>query len=122
MNPPAFFLLPLSTDDTFDALEKLIKTSHTSWQEHLVPRGWTGQDQIRMNLAMVLLNAAVVADQHPRIEDIAGQLLADPNGYASAIAAETLIRINSPTSLTAGIQYLSDRRWDETLRVHNKRY
>ncbi len=110
------------TDDTFDALEKLIKTSHTSWQEHLVPRGWTGQDQIRMNLAMVLLNAAVVADQHPRIEDIAGQLLADPNGYASAIAAETLIRINSPTSLSAGIQYLSDRRWDETLRVHNKRY
>ena len=110
------------TDDTFDMLEKLVQTSHPSWQEPLVPRGWTGQDQVRMNIALVLLNATVAADKHTRIENIATQLLADANGYAAAIAAETLIRINSPTSLTAAIQYLSDRRWDETLRVHNKRY
>lgn len=113
---------PQLTDDCFNAIAELAATTHDEWLNPLTLRGWNAQDQIRMNAALVLLNAVSAEKSSAQIETIAVKLLSDANGYAASIAAETLVRMNSATALQAALQYYSDRRWDDTLRVDHKRY
>ena len=68
-----------------------------------------------MNAASVLLNAVNAGEHLDEVERIAIRALGDKNGYVSAIATETLARIATPTASAAAIEFLSERRWDDTL-------
>ena len=102
-----------------DEIERLLKTTHDDWQEAQVTRGWVDADQVRLNAAFALANAvtvggfdAAIAD---RIEGLMIDSLDDPNGYVGAVAADGLKRMKSPSAIDAAFQYLTDRRWDESL-------
>ena len=99
----------------FSELKRLVCEVNHDWCQPVVFRGWTGQDQVRMNIALILLGAAKEPSLAEEVEEIGKLLLSDSNGYASAISAEALIRLNTPIALSAAVQFLSDRRWDETL-------
>ncbi len=109
-------------EDCFLEIQRLILEVNDEWQQSLVLRGWTGQDQVRMNAALVLLSAATRGNQDPGIEKSLTALLSDPNGYAAAIAAEALIRLSSASALSTAVKFLSDRRWDDTLLGTIKKY
>lgn len=106
------------------AIERLLTESNPAWQEPQVMRGWVAEDQVRLNAAFVLLNAVsspVRADLEA-IERVARAALGTGNGYVSAVLAETLVRIGTPTAHARAIRYLSERRWDETLMGRRKAY
>ena len=107
---------------SWEAVEHIIKKEKPEWQTHLVQRGWTGQDQIRLNAAFLLLNAATSSNPSPEIEDLMIHLLGDTNGYAAAVVSEGLIRLGSSISTAAAIEYLTDRRWDESIRGTGKAF
>ncbi len=97
------------------AIERLLTTTNLEWQEPQVMRGWTGENQVRMNAALALLNAINAGECLEEIERLLTASLGDPNGYVSAIATEALTRIGTPTATRAALTFLSDRRWDDTL-------
>tara|TARA_A100001011_G_C13921649_1_gene679382 strand:+ start:121 stop:684 length:564 start_codon:yes stop_codon:yes gene_type:complete len=103
------------TNACYQTIKSVIKTENSDWLVPLVQRGWTAQDQIRLNAAFLLLNATNYPNHHTQLEELLTDLLLDKNGYAAAVAAEGLIRLGTPTSTQAAIQYLSDRRWDESI-------
>ena len=105
-------------DSAFDSIEALFTSSNPDWQEPQVMRGWTGEDQIRLNAVFTLLNAIDSEHDQERIEEIFAKALGDQNGYVSAVAVEGLTRIGTETSNARALRFLSDRRWDETIRVH----
>ncbi len=96
-------------------IERLLTETNLEWLEAQVTRGWVAEDQVRMNAASVLLNAVNAGEHLREIERIAIRALGDKNGYVSAIATETLARIATPTASAAAIEFLSERRWDDTL-------
>ncbi len=96
-------------------IERLLTTTNLEWLEAQVMRGWTAEDQVRMNAAAVLLNAVNTGENLDDIERIAGAALGDKNGYVSAIATEALTRIGTPSANASAIRFLSQRRWDDTL-------
>ena len=98
------------------AIERLLTETNTDWQELQVERGWVGEDQVRFNAASALLNAVNAGEELDHIERILTACLGDENGYLSAVATEALVRIGTPHANTAAIRFLSDRRWDDTLR------
>jgi len=106
----------------FKAIETIISKEVSNWQIPLVQRGWTGQDQVRLNAAFLLLSASIASHLTRDTERLLTLLLKDSNGYAAAVAAEGLIRLKSPTSIPAAIQYLQDRRWDESIRGSTKAF
>ena len=97
-------------------VELLLAESNPAWQEPQVGRGWTGEDQVRMNAAELLLAAATAGEALPEVERLAAAALGDKNGYVSAIATEALQRIGTPAALAAALRFLACRRWDDTLR------
>lgn len=101
-------------------VERLLVETNPAWQEAQVMRGWTGEDQVRMNAAELLLCAATAGEALPEVERIATAALGDKNGYVSAIAIETLQRIGTPSASAAALRFLSHRRWDDTLRGRAK--
>ena len=103
------------TDANYQTIKSVIKRENSDWLVPLVQRGWTAQDQIRLNAAFLLLNATNYPRHHPRLEELLTDLLLDKNGYAAAVAAEGLVRLGTPSSTQAAIRYLSDRRWDESI-------
>ena len=84
-------------------------------------RGWHGEDQVRLNAVFALLSAVNDPEDIDRIETILEASLNDPCGYVGAVASEALVRIGSKRSMATAVRYLSDRRWDESLR-HMKPY
>ena len=106
----------------FKTIENVITKEVEDWQIPLVQRGWTGQDQVRLNASFLLLNAAIHSNLLDETERLLRLLLKDSNGYAAAVAAEGLIRLKSPTSVPAAIQYLQDRRWDESIKGNVKAF
>ena len=103
-------------------LERLLRESNPAWQEPQVGRGWTGEDQVRMNAAELLLCAATAGEALPTVERIASGALGDKNGYVSAIAVDALQRIGTPSANAAALEFLARRRWDDTLRGRAKAY
>ena len=111
-------------DAALPAIGRLLTDSNPAWQEAQVMRGWVAEDQVRLNAALVLLNAVSGERQADleTIEGIAGAALGDGSGSVSAVLAETLVRIGTPTAHVRAIRYLSERRWDETLMGRCKAY
>ncbi|MEM7078409.1 MAG: HEAT repeat domain-containing protein [Pseudomonadota bacterium] len=104
----------------------LLQASQPAWERSEVERGWTAADQVRLNAAFAILN---IVSRHGPDPELSASLLAplsqaleDTNGYVAAVAAETLVRLQQPDSIAAAVQYLSDRRWDDTLQGHLKAY
>lgn len=85
-------------------------------------RGWTGEDQVRLNAAFALLSGINYDNDLDQIETILGQVLDDPNGYVPAVAVETLTRLGTTSSHATALRYLQDRRWDDTLLGRQKPY
>ena len=96
-------------------IERLLTETNLEWQEPQVMRGWVQEDQVRMNAASALLSAVNAGQDLDDLERIASASLGDKNGYVSAIATETLIRIGTPTANADALRFLSERRWDDTL-------
>lgn len=111
-------------DAVLPAIERLLTAGNPAWREPQVMRGWVAEDQVRLNAAFVLLNAVSNPGQTDlaAIERIAAAALGSGNGYVSAVLAETLVRIGTPTAQASAIRYLSERRWDETLMGRRKAY
>ncbi len=103
-------------------IERLLTQSNPNWQAPEVMRGWSGEDQVRLNAAFALLSGVAAGENQAAIEAIATAALGDKNGYVSAVATETLIRIGTPSAHAAAIRFLAERRWDETLRGRAKGY
>ncbi len=103
-------------DAALNGIEKLLLTSNPNWQEPEVMRGWTGEDQVRLNATFALLSGINYNNDLNRIEALLSSVLDDPNGYVPAIAVEGLTRIGTTSSHATAIRYLQDRRWDDTLQ------
>ncbi|MYD42876.1 MAG: hypothetical protein F4W90_03175 [Gammaproteobacteria bacterium] len=102
-------------DPALDAIEQLFMSSNPAWQDAEVMRGWTGENQVRLNAAFALLNGINYDNDHERMETILESTLQDPNGYVPAVAVEALTRLGTTSGHAAAIRYLQDRRWDDTL-------
>lgn len=100
---------------SFEKIRSLLTESNDTWQEPEVMRGWTGEDQIRMNAALVLLSAINNDCDLDTVTSILSESLGDRNGYVPAIATEALIRIGTTDSHATALKYLQERRWDDTL-------
>lgn len=109
-------------DESFDQIERLLTTSNPNWQDAEVMRGWTGENQVRLNAAFALMSAINYDNDIERVESLLERSLGDPNGYVPAVAVETLTRIGTTSSHATAIRYLQDRRWDDTLRGRQKPY
>ena len=96
-------------------IERLLGETNLAWQEPQVMRGWTGEDQVRLNAVFALLNAVTAGEDSVRIESIARSALGDKNGYVSAVAVEILTRIGTPSARSSALTFLARRRWDDTL-------
>ena len=103
-------------------MQRLLTKSNPNWQDAEVMRGWTGEDQVRLNAAFALLNGVNYDNDLKRIESILGEVLDDPNGYVPAVAVEALTRLGTTSSHATAIRYLQDRRWDDTLLGRVKPY
>ena len=106
----------------FEKIRDLLTLSNDAWQQPEVMRGWTGEDQVRMNAVLALLSAINYENDHEEIESILGDSLSDSNGYVPAIATEGLIRIGTASSHATALKFLQDRRWDDTLLAREKPY
>ena len=73
-------------------IERLLTQTNPAWRQEQAKRGWTAEDQVRMNAAAVLLNALHAGEHLDAIERIATAVVGDKNGYVSAIATEVLRR------------------------------
>ena len=96
-------------------IERLLTRSNPDWQAPQVMRGWSGEDQVRLNAAFALLSGVAAGENERAIEPIAKAALGDKNGYVSAVAVETLVRIGAPSAHAAALRFLAQRRWDDTL-------
>tara|TARA_B100001123_G_scaffold293365_1_gene326990 strand:- start:132 stop:605 length:474 start_codon:yes stop_codon:yes gene_type:complete len=101
--------------DALPKIEALFNETNPDWQTTEVFRGWTGQDQVRLNAVLALLSCLDEPANHAAIESILITSLEDSNGYVPAVATEALVRLGSQTALQASIRYLQDRRWDDSL-------
>ena len=108
--------------DALPKIEALFIETNPDWQTSEVFRGWTGQDQVRLNAVLALLSCLDEPANHAAIESILVKSLKDPNGYVPAVATEALVRLGSNTAVQASIRYLQDRRWDDTLMGRVKSY
>ena len=93
-------------------IRKLLTTSNPAWQEIPIGRGWTGENQLRMNAMLLLLTSDISASE---IEDLLVSTLQDPNGYVPALAIEALSQDGSPEGVRAALDFLKTHRWDDTL-------
>ena len=96
-------------------IERLLTHRNPNWQAPQVMRGWSGEDQVRLNAAFALLSGVAAGENEAAVETIAQAALGDKNGYVSAVATETLMRIGTRSAHAAALRFLAQRRWDETL-------
>ncbi len=110
-------------NDALAEIERLMTISHDKWLEPEVMRGWTAQDQVRLNAVFALLNVIHLEGSDLRtIEHILINSLDDPNGYVPEVSCEALRRINTPTAIAAAFKYLQRHRWDSSLVGGQKIY
>lgn len=97
-------------------IERLITTSNPNWQEAQVTRGWTTENQVRLNAVYTLLSAIDAEDsERQSLESILVASLDDPNGYVAEVACEALLRLGDEDGQQAVLRHLQRRRWDDTL-------
>ncbi|MCZ6616709.1 MAG: HEAT repeat domain-containing protein [Gammaproteobacteria bacterium] len=119
----ALGVLGYPINDALQEIERLVTIGNDNWLEPQVMRGWTAQDQVRLNAAFTLLNVIhLEGSDHHAIERILIHSLDDPNGYVTGVACEALRRINTPSAMTAAFAYLQRHRWDSSLVGGQKIY
>lgn len=97
-------------------IERLITTTNPDWQEGEVIRGWTSENQVRLNAVFALLNAIdAEALELEAMESILIASLDDPCGYVADIGCEALIRMGDGNAPRTVVRHLQRRRWDDTL-------
>ena len=102
-------------DNALDRIDSLLTNTNDAWQTAEVMRGWTGENQVRLNAVFALLSGINYDNDLDKIESILTNTLDDPNGYVPAVAVEALTRIGTTSSHATAIRFLQDRRWDDTL-------
>ena len=107
-------------DFALEHMQRLLTTSNPQWQDAEVMRGWTGEDQVRLNATFALLSGINYDNDLDKIEAVLEQVLQDPNGYVPAVAVEALTRIGTTSSHATALRFLQDRRWDDTLMGRQK--
>ena len=119
----ALGVLGHAINEALPAIESLLVRDNDAWQEPEVMRGWTAQDQIRLNAVFALLNVIHLDDTDLQtVEHILINALDDANCYVPEVACEALRRIDTPTAITAAFKHLQQRRWDPSLRGRQKLY
>jgi HEAT repeat protein len=119
----ALGVLGHSINDALPAIESLLTSENAAWQKPEVMRGWTAQDQIRLNAVFALLNVVhLTGSDLQTIEHILIHALDDANGYVPEVACEALRRINTPSAIAAAFKHLQQRRWDPSLLGRQKIY
>ena len=113
-------LMNCDLEKALPSIEELLTHTNPDWQTKEVQRGWTGQDQVRLNAAFTLLSAIEGPTNNLAVEDILSKTLNDRNGYVPAVATEALTRIGSFSASQTALRYLQERRWDDTLRSWEK--
>lgn len=97
-------------------IEDLLVNSRPAWQAREVMRGWSAQNQVRLNAAFTLICAiSAEGSDIDLIERLLIRALEDENGYIPAVACEGLSRIGSPQSLSSAVKYLKRHLWDSSL-------
>ncbi|MEM7016841.1 MAG: HEAT repeat domain-containing protein [Pseudomonadota bacterium] len=97
-------------------MERLLKTSNPDWQDRQVMRGWTAENQIRLNVVFALINAIEAEGSDlDKIEELLTYALDDENGYVPDVACEGLKRIGTHKALASAVHHLQRQRWDSTL-------
>lgn len=98
------------------SIRRLITTSNPDWQKPAVLRGWTDEDQVRLNATFALLNSLNYAHSDlVEIEAILILALDDGCGYVPEVACAALERIGTPTAMSAAVAHLRKHNWDSSL-------
>ncbi|MDA0788515.1 MAG: HEAT repeat domain-containing protein [Proteobacteria bacterium] len=118
----ALALMGRSVDAALPRVDQLLTTEHPRWQQELVGRGWSAQDQVRMNAAQLMLSGLYNGTDCQALERLARLALADRCGYVSAISVELLRRIGTPSATECALDFLMARRFDDTLRGRKKAF
>jgi HEAT repeat protein len=92
-------------------ISRLLTDDQVGWHEE-ERRGWTIQDQVRMNAAMAFTRLGKDA---AGAEDVLFHALDDPCGHVGAFAMDALRRLDSPAARQAVMAYLEAQRWDESI-------
>ena len=103
-------------------IENLLMANNQNWKSPEVFRGWTGQDQVRLNAVSAINSCYKKTKNKSKLESILTKALKDENGYVAAVACECLLRMNTNSSIKFALNYLNDRRWDDTLLGGTKVY
>ena len=118
----ALALIGQPIDAALPRVEELLTVEFPEWQQELVGRGWSAQDQVRMNAAQLMLNALYNGTDHQTLERLARTALGDRCGYIGAIAVDLLRRIGTPSATECAMDFLMARRFDDTLRGRKKAF
>ncbi len=92
-------------------ISRLLLEEWVDWNEE-ARRGWTAQDQVRVNAAMAFTRLGKNA---AGAEDVLLHALDDPCGHVGAFAMDALKRIDLPAARQAMMEYLEAQRWDESI-------
>ena len=116
----ALALIGQPIDEALSVFDRLLFEETPGWQEVLVGRGWTAQDQVRMNVVHAMLSGLYNGTDRHTLERLARAALDDRCGYVAAIAVELLRRLGTPTAIESAMDFLMARRFDDTLRGRKK--
>ena len=114
-----------NVDVALPAIERILTKDNHAWKK-VITRGWTGQDQVRVNALCVLLNSDLKLTQ---LEPLLLHCLEDDNGYIPALALELLTRplvsssnvgCLSQRGLAATVDFLKRHRFDDTLAADRR--
>jgi HEAT repeat protein len=100
-----------AAEQALPQIRRLLTESNPDWQAPLY-RKWTGENQVRLNAIMALLQIRQPSDEV--LQTIAASLN-DPCGYVGGFGIEALLRNPTPEGLSAALDYLKSHRWDNTL-------
>ena len=108
----ALCALPTFGAATVARIHRLLTTEVAAWQTPAMGEHWHVQDQVRYVAAWALVARASGNDRPAGLEAALQAALDDHTGYVPATACEGLLRLGTPTALTAAVRHLQVRRWD----------
>ena len=108
----ALCALPTFGAATVARIHRLLTTKVAAWQTPAMGEHWHVQDQVRYMAAWALVARASGNGAPAGLEAALRAALNDRTGYVPATACEGLLRLGTPTALTAAVRHLQIRRWD----------
>lgn len=98
-------------EEALPELRHLLTERNPDWQTPLY-RGWTGENQVRMNAMMALLRTPQPSEE---LLATVAAALDDPCGYVGGFGVEILLRHPTQDGLHDALAYLQRHRWDSSL-------